>query len=127
MRAILLIILLGIDDCSFAQVKKLRFDYSNGHIYARGKILACPGYDEKYPEEGSKYRKIGKSVPSYFTTGANLRLTDLFREGLYCEIHGTNLLNQDVMYPATTNNNGLFPMGTMGMGRQVMVSLGYKF
>jgi len=71
--------------------------------------------------------RIAKPVPSNYTVGANLRFTDLFKSGLYFEIHGKNLLNQDIMYPATTNNNGLFPKGTVGMGRQIIFSLGYKF
>lgn len=75
-------------------------------------------------ETGSR---IGKPVSSNYTIGANLRITDLFKSDLYFEIHGTNLLNHDIMYPATTNNNGLFPKGTVGMGRQIIFSLGYKF
>jgi outer membrane receptor protein involved in Fe transport len=71
--------------------------------------------------------RIGKSVPSYSTIGANVRLTDLFKPGLYLEIHGTNIFNRDILFPATTNNNGLFPKGTLGMGRQIIFSLGYKF
>jgi len=72
-------------------------------------------------------KRIGNQVPAYYTIGANVRFTDIFNRGLYFELHGTNLLNQDIMYPATANNNSLFPKGTVGMGRQIMFSLGYKF
>jgi outer membrane receptor protein involved in Fe transport len=71
--------------------------------------------------------RIGKPVAAYYTLGANMRLENLVKEGLFFEIHGSNLLNKDVMYPATTNNNGIFPKGTVGMGRQIVCSLGYKF
>jgi OmpA-OmpF porin, OOP family len=78
MRAILLVIFLVIVDCSFAQVKKLRFDYSNGHIYASGKILACPGYDEKYPHDDSKFRKIGKWL--YFYQNGSIKKVERYRK-----------------------------------------------
>jgi len=71
--------------------------------------------------------RIGKSVPSYFTIGANIRIMDLFKHRLFFEIHGTNLLNHDILYAATTNINSLFPKGTVGIGRQIMFSVGYKF
>jgi len=71
--------------------------------------------------------RIGKPVPAYFTLAANIRASDLFRRSFYLEIHGTNILDQDIMYPATINNNNLFPKGTVGMGRQIMCTLGYKF
>jgi outer membrane receptor for ferrienterochelin and colicin len=71
--------------------------------------------------------RIGQSVPSYYTIGANIRVSNLFGYALFFEIHGTNLLNHDVLYPATTNINTLFPKGTVGIGRQILFSLGYKF
>jgi outer membrane receptor protein involved in Fe transport len=71
--------------------------------------------------------RIGNSVSAYYTLGANIRANDLFKRGIYAELHGTNLLNQDIMYPATTNNYTLFPKGSMGMGLQVLLTLGCKF
>lgn len=71
--------------------------------------------------------RIGKAVPAYLTLGANIRANDLFMHGLFLELHGTNLFNQDIMYPATTNDYTIFPKGSMGFGRQIIFSLGYKF
>jgi outer membrane receptor for ferrienterochelin and colicin len=71
--------------------------------------------------------RIGEDVSSYFSLGANLRFDDLFAKGLYLNIRGSNLLDEDIRYPATTNNNTLFPKGTLGTGRSFLVTLGWKF
>lgn len=71
--------------------------------------------------------RIGNAVPAYYSIDANIRVTDLFKHGIFMELHGTNLFNKDIMYPATTNNNTIFPKGSVGMGRQITFSLGYKF
>ncbi len=72
-------------------------------------------------------QRIGGDTSSYFTLGANLRFDNLFGKGLYLNIKGSNLLDEDIRYPATTNNNGLFPKGTLGMGTSVPATVGWKF
>ncbi|MDM8523888.1 TonB-dependent receptor [Desulfococcaceae bacterium HSG8] len=71
--------------------------------------------------------RIGEDADSYFSLGANLRFNNLFGKGLYLNIRGSNLLDEDIRYPATTNNNGLFPKGTLGAGRSLLATVGWKF
>lgn len=70
--------------------------------------------------------RIGEKVGGYFVLGANLRLDDLFIDGLYLNIKCLNLLDEKIRYPTTTINDWL-DKGTIGMGRSFLVSVGYKF
>jgi outer membrane receptor protein involved in Fe transport len=75
------------------------------------------------PISGSR---IGDKVDGYFVFGANLRLEDLFLEGLYLNLRCSNLLDAEVRYPTFTNNP-YFDRGTLGMGRSFLLTVGYKF
>ena len=77
--------------------------------------------------DGSFGGRVGKKVDSYFTLGANLRITNLFGKGYYLNIKGSNLLDKDYLYPMYTNNHGWADKGTIGHGRTLLVSAGRKF
>ena len=58
---------------------------------------------ESYYDEIQGIR-LGEPVDGYFLLGANLRVRNLFGTGLYVKIRGSNLLDEDVFYPTTSNN-----------------------
>lgn len=70
--------------------------------------------------------RIGEKVDSYFVLGANLRIEDVFLEGLYLNLKCSNLLDEEIRYPTFTNNPWA-NRGTIGLGRSFLLSLGFKF
>jgi outer membrane receptor protein involved in Fe transport len=70
--------------------------------------------------------RIGQKTKGYFVLGANVRVEDLFINGLYLNIHCSNLMNEEIRYPTTTINT-FMDRGSLGSGRIFLVSLGYKF
>lgn len=56
----------------------------------------------------------------------NLRIENLFLDGLYLNIRCSNILDADIRYPTFTNNQWA-TRGTLGHGRGFMVSIGWKF
>jgi outer membrane receptor protein involved in Fe transport len=84
-------------------------------------------WDEtKENPDGSFGGRIGEKVDDYFVLGANLRIEDLFLDGLYLNIRCSNLLDEKIRYPTFTNNPWA-DRGTIGIGRIFLVSIGYKF
>lgn len=70
--------------------------------------------------------RIGAGVKGYFVLGANLRFDDLFVDGLFLNVKCSNILDAEIRYPTSTNNDWAY-RGTLGLSRTIMVSLGYKF
>jgi len=89
-----------------------------------------PFYDETIPvitKTDTTYgTRIGNKVNGYFLFGANLRYENIFNHGFYVNIKFSNILNSDIRYPTTTNNEWA-DKGTLGAGRSFLVSLGKKF
>ncbi|NIM14260.1 MAG: TonB-dependent receptor [Candidatus Aminicenantes bacterium] len=84
-------------------------------------------WDEtKENPDGSFGGRIGEKVDDYFVLGANVRIEDLFIDGLYLNIQCSNLLNEEIRYPTFTNN-WWANRGTIGIGRTFLLSLGFKF
>jgi outer membrane cobalamin receptor len=71
-------------------------------------------------------RRLGDEVDSYFVLGANLRLRNLFGTGLFLNVRGSNLLDQEIRYP-TTSNSTWTDRGFIGKGMSFLLTLGYKF
>jgi hypothetical protein len=76
--------------------------------------------------DGSFGARIGEKVDEYFVMGANLRIKNIFWDGLYLNVRCSNLLNGEIRYPTFTNNPWA-DRGTIGIGRSFLVTLGYKF
>ena len=68
--------------------------------------------------------RIGDSVDSYLLVDANLRY-DFPGRGPYANLHLGNLLDTDIRYPA--NELVDFQHGAPGPGRQLLLTLGWKF
>ncbi len=70
---------------------------------------------------------LGDDVKSYFLLGANLRISKLFRTGLYLNFRVSNLLDQEIRYPTFSTSPKWTDKGTIGPGMQMLFTLGYKF
>ena len=70
--------------------------------------------------------RIGNGVDSYFTLGVNLRTEDFFYPGVYVNIRGSNLLDSTIRYPSFTTN-AWADKGTLGTGRAVLATVGWKY
>jgi outer membrane receptor protein involved in Fe transport len=77
--------------------------------------------------DGSFGRRLGEKVDGYFILGANFRMRDMWGTGFFINIKGSNLLGQEVRYPATSNNSGYAYRGTIGRGFTFLFTMGYYF
>lgn len=68
------------------------------------------------------YTRLGQDVPGYFSLGANLRYQH--DSGWYANLHGSNLLDQDIRTPA--GELVAFDRGVFGRGREVLLTLGFE-
>ncbi len=84
-------------------------------------------WDHSLENPNSGYgNRIGQKTGGYFLLGANFRIQDIFMDGLFLSVRCSNLLDEEIRYPAFTNN-AWADRGTIGMGRVFLVSLGWKF
>lgn len=74
--------------------------------------------------EPGVWERLGDKVDDYWLVDANLRY-DFPRRGPYVNLHISNLLDEDVLYPATELLD--FRYGAPGPGRLILLTLGLKF
>jgi outer membrane receptor protein involved in Fe transport len=84
-------------------------------------------FDHTLEPESEEEGRIGEPVDGYFLLGANLRIRHLFDTGLFLNLRCSNLLDQEVYFPATSNNSGYAKKGTVGRGISLLLTLGWKF
>ncbi|KPA10973.1 TonB-dependent receptor plug protein [Candidatus Magnetomorum sp. HK-1] len=82
---------------------------------------------DKINPDGTYGGRVGNKTDSYFTIGANLRIGDITGKGWFFNLHGTNLLNEDYLYPTYTNNMNWEDKGTLGDPLSVICTIGRKF
>lgn len=70
--------------------------------------------------------RIGEKSPSHLNLSLNIRANELFNTGLYLNLNVSNLLDQQIYYPATLSNPQ-FDKGTLGFGRWFSATLGLNF
>jgi len=75
------------------------------------------------PEDG---KRLGDKIDAYFTLNANLRIDDLYKKGLFLNIKGSNLFDEEIHYP-TTAVNAWADKGLIGKGQEFLVTVGWKF
>lgn len=72
----------------------------------------------------------GPSTDDYFIVSLNLRqdniLSDIFGNGVYANLHVSNLFDRNYTYP-TASFNAWADKGLPGDERQILLSLGYQF
>jgi len=72
-------------------------------------------------------RRLGDRVNDYFLLGVNLRFMDIFDTKFFIDMNVSNLLDQEIRYPTTSNNATFAQKGTIGRGRTFLLTLGYYF
>ncbi len=82
-----------------------------------------PYFDDSVPTPA----RLGKETGSYFLLGANLRIRGLFGTGMFVNLRCSNILDEEIRYPATSNNSLYAPDGNLGRGMSFLVTLGWKF
>jgi outer membrane receptor protein involved in Fe transport len=80
-----------------------------------------------YDETLTPPKRLGDKVGGYFLLGANLRFMDIFDTKFFINMNVSNLLDQEIRYPTTSNNSGFAQKGTIGRGRTFLLTLGYYF
>lgn len=70
-------------------------------------------------------KRNGIETDAYMVVNANIRAEKIFK-GLFAELTCSNLFDREIRYP-TGDNNAFFDKGTLGKGRAVFFSLGYRF
>lgn len=76
--------------------------------------------------DGSTGARRGTDTPSYVNLGFNLRFDNLFGKGWYIAFRGSNILDDDILYP-TYSHSAWADKGTIGPGRLFYVTVGKKF
>lgn len=69
---------------------------------------------------------IGKEVGSYIKTSVNFRMRELFNKHSFLNVNISNLFDTEIRYPTFTNNPWA-DRGTIGLGRQLHLTVGYTF
>ena len=78
--------------------------------------------DVSSPEKG----RIGRAAPSYLNMGINGRWNPNFIKGAYVNLRVSNLLNQKMYYPVNDFNSWT-KLGTLGISRTALLTMGYSF
>jgi outer membrane receptor for ferrienterochelin and colicins len=75
---------------------------------------------------GDQYNgRIGYKVDGYLVTGMNFRYSNILNTNYFCSLNISNILNESIFYPATSTNP-MFDLGTMGMGRTFLITIGWQ-
>ncbi|OQY27027.1 MAG: hypothetical protein B6244_11885 [Candidatus Cloacimonetes bacterium 4572_55] len=76
------------------------------------------------PSEGKRLSETKSDA--YFIINVNLRINGIYKEGLFLNFKGSNLLDKEIHYP-TTAVNAWADKGLLGNGTMFLVSLGWEF
>jgi len=86
-----------------------------------------PLYDlTKQNPDGSFGARIGNKVGSYYSVDVNMRHDKVWGD-LYLDVKFTNIFDKTIRYPNNQETNEILDRGTLGAGRAVMGSIGFKF
>ncbi|UCH93045.1 MAG: TonB-dependent receptor [Candidatus Aminicenantes bacterium] len=122
----------GFEDINVAYSPKFLGYFNASYFINKNISLAVTGnyvdemeayYDDTLPVPG----RLGEKVDSYLLMGANLRIRNLFGTGMFINFRCSNLLDQEIHYPATANNSLFASRGTIGRGRSFLLTMGWKF
>ncbi|MCP4155322.1 MAG: TonB-dependent receptor [bacterium] len=70
--------------------------------------------------------RLGEKVEGYFLMGVNFRVRNIFARGLFLNLRVSNVFDTEIHYPATSNNDWA-TLGTIGAGRNFLMTVGWKF
>ncbi|MCK5148575.1 TonB-dependent receptor [bacterium] len=81
---------------------------------------------EKENPDGTMGDRIGEDVDGYLIAGFNLRYSNFIFNKVFINVRIHNLFDTEYYYPAYTNN-AYFNKGTLGRGRSITITTGYRF
>ena len=106
---------------------KLKTDYIDGSMSYGLNIIYVgdmeAGYILRQETDASTIVRIGEKVDDYFLVGANIRYAP--NAHFYLNLKADNLFDETYHHPA--NEIASMEKGLIGMGRVLMLSVGYKF
>jgi outer membrane receptor for ferrienterochelin and colicins len=120
----------GFEDIDINESPKFLGYFKASYFFSKELSLALSG---NYVDSMEAYydvqldQPVGDRVPGYFLIGANLRVRNLFGIGMFLNLRCSNLLNEEIRYPATPGNTGFAKLGTLGRSRSFLLTLGWKF
>jgi outer membrane receptor protein involved in Fe transport len=82
-----------------------------------------PYFDDTLATPG----RLGNKIDGYFLLGANLRIRNVLGTGAFVNLRVSNLLDEEIRYPTTTNNSAFAGLGTIGRSRSFLLTIGWKF
>jgi len=71
-------------------------------------------------------RRIADEIRSYGVVDINVRFEGIIKKGIYINLHCSNILNREILYPTAMSSLWAYK-GALGMGRQFLLSMGWKF
>lgn len=111
--------LLGYFDISYLFNKDISIALLGRYI---GEVETLWKTDDT-PENGSR---IGNKIDGYFIFDMNFRCNNILGTNIFTALKIGNILDIEVRYPTTTCNVWA-DKGTLGFGREILFSVGYKF
>lgn len=82
-----------------------------------------PAYNISTTGNGSR---IGDTAPAYSVVGANIRVENFIRTGVFVSFAVSNLFDTEIRYPVTRSQD-YFDKGTLGYSRMLTLNGGIKF
>lgn len=110
--------LLGYGNITYSPTENISANINFRYV---AEMLAA--YNISTTEEGSR---IGDTAPAYTIVGANIRVKNIIKEGVFVSLSVFNLLDTEIRYPATRSQD-YFDKGTLGYSRMFTINAGYKF
>lgn len=72
------------------------------------------------------WERIAQPTSAFSVLNFNLRIKDIAVKNSFINMYVSNLLNTEIRYPTTTNNKWI-DKGTLAPGRNILLTVGYKF
>ncbi len=108
---------------------KLSYDHRDAIYSLLGRYVGSmkSAFDiTKLNPDGSAGRRVGEAVDSYLVMDANYRREKILGNG-YFNLSVTNLFDEEIRYPNNLEFNELLDRGTIGYGRSVTGTIGWRF
>ena len=84
-------------------------------------------WDKTLTDSENPYgKRLGNTIDAYTVIGLNFHMNNFIKNDVYVNFRISNLLNKEIFYPTTANNNWA-DMGTIGPGRTMLFTVGTTF
>ncbi len=117
---------LGYAKMSYQITSKMTFSMLGNYVSAMESAFDPTPKDVTDPNSLPKGR-ISKPGKEHFDLSANIRYDNFLSKQIYFNLHGKNLLQQEIWYAPTLDNVSFLPKGTLHNSILLMFSMGIKF